>query len=138
MTFLLDPRLAADTYPLGDLALCRVLLMNDSRFPWLILVPRRADSREIHDLAAPERTLLIEEAAAAGEKLKAFTRAEKINIAALGNLVPQLHLHVVARRTGDAAWPGPVWGAGKALPYPPGEAAKEIENLTRVLELPAI
>jgi diadenosine tetraphosphate (Ap4A) HIT family hydrolase len=138
MTFPLDPRLAADTFLLGDLALCRVLLMNDSRFPWLILVPRRADLSEIFDLAAPERAVLIEEAARAGEKLKALTGADKINIGALGNVVAQLHVHVVARFAGDAAWPGPVWGAGRASPFPPEAAANLVENLTRALELRAL
>lgn len=138
MTFSLDFRLAADTLPVGDFTLCRVLLMNDSRFPWLILVPRRADLSEIFDLAAPERAVLIEEAAQAGEKLKAFAVAEKINIGALGNMVPQLHLHVVARRPGDAAWPGPVWGAGKASPYAPEASAKLVEDLRRALELRAL
>jgi diadenosine tetraphosphate (Ap4A) HIT family hydrolase len=138
MTFQLDPRLAADTFPLGDLALCRVLLMNDSRFPWLILVPRRAGLSEIFDLAAPERAVLIEEAALAGERLKALDGADKINIGALGNMVPQLHIHVVARFAGDAAWPGPVWGAGQASPYPPATAARWVENLRRALELRAL
>jgi diadenosine tetraphosphate (Ap4A) HIT family hydrolase len=138
MTFRLDPRLAADTFPVGDLALCRVMLMNDSRFPWLILVPRRADLGEIFDLAPPERALLIEEAALAGERLKTFARAEKINIGALGNKVRQLHVHVVARLAGDAAWPGPVWGAGHASPYRPETATILVENLRRALELRAI
>ncbi|WP_294538650.1 HIT domain-containing protein [uncultured Rhodoblastus sp.] len=137
MTFRLDPRLAADTFPVGDFALCRVLLMNDSRFPWLILVPGGADLREIFDLAPRERAVLIEEAALAGERLKALAGADKINIGALGNLVPQLHIHVVARLAGDAAWPGPVWGAGKATPYAPDAAANAIENLRRTLELRA-
>jgi diadenosine tetraphosphate (Ap4A) HIT family hydrolase len=137
MTFRLDPRLAADTFPVGDLALCRVLLMNDSRFPWLILVPGKADLREIFDLARRERAVLIEEAALAGERLKVLSGAEKINIGALGNMVPQLHVHVVARLVGDAAWPGPVWGAGKASPYAPEAAAVLSENLRRALELRA-
>ncbi|MGO8740357.1 HIT domain-containing protein [Rhodoblastus sp.] len=123
MTFALDPRLAADSLTVGDLPLCRVLLMNDSRFPWLILVPRRAGLSEIHDLSREERGVLIEEAALAGERLKHLTGAKKINIGALGNMVAQLHVHVVARFEGDAAWPGPVWGAGKGEPYAP-EAAK--------------
>ena len=137
MTFHLDPRLAADTFPLGDLTFCRVLLMNDSRFPWLILVPRRDGLSEIHDLAPPERATLIEEAATAGDRLKTFVAAKKINIAALGNMVPQLHVHVVARFAGDAAWPGPVWGAGRAAPYAPDSAARLVADLRRVLELRA-
>ena len=124
MTFALDPRLADDTLVVGDLPLSRVLLMNDSRFPWLILVPRRGGLSELHDLSRHERAALIEEAARAGEKLKSLTGAAKVNIGALGNIVSQLHVHVVARFAGDAAWPGPVWGTGKATPYP-SEAAKE-------------
>jgi diadenosine tetraphosphate (Ap4A) HIT family hydrolase len=124
MTFALDSRLAADAFFVGDLKLCRVLLMNDSRFPWLILVPRRANASEIHDLPREERALLVEEAAFAGERLKSLTEAKKINVGALGNIVAQLHVHVVARFEGDAAWPGPVWGAGKAAPYSP-EARKD-------------
>jgi diadenosine tetraphosphate (Ap4A) HIT family hydrolase len=138
MTFSLDPRLAADTRPIGDFALCRLLLMNDSRFPWLILVPRRADLSEIFDLAPPERAVLIEEAARAAEKLKALTGADKINIGALGNKVRQLHVHVIARFAGDAAWPGPVWGAGEASYYGLEVAARWVEDLRRVLELRAL
>ncbi len=124
MIFALDPRLAADTFAVGDLPLSRVLLMKDSRFPWLILVPRRANLSELHDLSPQERATLVDEAALVGEKLKNLTGANKVNIGALGNIVAQLHVHVVARFEGDAAWPGPVWGAGKAEPYAP-EAAKE-------------
>jgi len=117
MTFALDPRLQADTIPLGDMALCRVLLMNDSRFPWLILVPRRAGLVEITDLTPSERRALVEEAALATDRLKLLTGANKINIGALGNVVSQLHVHVVARFESDSAWPGPVWGKGVAEPY---------------------
>ena len=124
MTFALDPRLAADTFGVGELTLCRVLLMNDSRFPWLILVPRRDALSEIHELSAEERARLVEEAAFAGERLKALTGAKKINTAALGNMVSQLHVHVIARFEDDAAWPGPVWGVGKAAPYAPEAATR--------------
>jgi diadenosine tetraphosphate (Ap4A) HIT family hydrolase len=134
MTFGLDPRLAADTHEVGDFALCRVLLMNDSRYPWLILVPRRADLSEIHDLPAEERALLIEEAARAGAALKRLTGAKKINTGALGNMVAQLHVHVVARFVGDDAWPGPVWGSGRAVPYEDEAAARLVADLRRALE----
>jgi len=117
--FTLHPRLAADTIFVKDLALCRVLAMNDARYSWAVLVPRRAGATEIFDLSATDRALLIGEAARAAEGLKRIARADKINVAALGNLVPQLHVHVVARRIGDAAWPGPVWGQGSAVPYRP-------------------
>ena len=129
MNFQLDSRLAADTFLVGELTLCRVLLLNDSRFPWLILVPRRAGLSEIHHLSAPERMALIEETALASERLQLLTKAAKINIGALGNLVPQLHMHVVARRVGDAAWPGPVWGAGKAAPYDKEAAERLVAEL---------
>jgi len=135
MNFRLDFRLAADTLVVGDLGLCRALLMNDSRFPWLILVPRRDALIEIHDLSAPERALLIEESAMAGERLKKLTGAKKINVAALGNIVAQLHVHVVARFEDDPAWPGPVWGSGAAVAYEPQAAARLIADLRQVLSL---
>ncbi len=135
MTFALDPRLAADTLAVGDLPLSRVLLMNDSRFPWLILVPRRVGLSEIHDLSREERALMIEEAAISGEKLKNLTGAKKVNIGALGNIVPQFHVHVVARFEADAAWPGPVWGVGKAESYPPEAAKNRVRALASALGL---
>lgn len=115
--FTLHPRLAADTVAIADWPLSRVLLMNDARYAWLILVPRRAEVVELHDLDAADRAILIEEVARAGAGLKTITGAAKINVGALGNLVPQLHVHVVAREPGDAAWPGPVWGHSPAVPY---------------------
>ncbi|HVP83146.1 MAG TPA: HIT family protein [Rhizomicrobium sp.] len=121
--FILHPRLEADTAFIADFALSRVLAMNDARYPWLILVPRREHLSEIHDLAAADRATLIEEIARAGDALKTFSKAAKINVGALGNLVPQLHIHIVARHSGDAAWPGPVWGQGTPVPYEP-EALK--------------
>jgi len=117
MPFTLHPRLAADTAFIADEPLSRVLLMNDMRYRWLILVPRRADVTELHDLDAADRATLTEEIAAAARKLKDLTGAAKINIGALGNLVPQLHVHIVARGPGDPAWPGPVWGHSAAVPY---------------------
>jgi len=115
--FQLHERLAADTVAVCDLALSRVLLMNDARFPWLILVPQRANATELFDLVETDRGLLMREVALCSEALKSLTRALKINVGALGNLVPQLHIHIVARNPGDAAWPGPVWGFGKAEAY---------------------
>ncbi|UGB46853.1 HIT family protein [Frateuria edaphi] len=121
--FQLDPRLAADTLALARLDLCDVLLMNDSRFAWLVLVPQRAGLVEIADLTPSERTLLWHEVDRAGAALRAVVPCDKLNLGALGNIVRQLHVHVVARREGDAAWPGPVWGSGRAEPY--GEHARE-------------
>ena len=133
--FALDPRLAADTDPVGELPLCRVLLMNDARFRWLILVPRRAALAEIADLPADDRARLLEEAVQAGEALRATGEVDKLNIGALGNMVRQLHVHVVARRIGDAAWPGPVWGSGAALPRTPEERLALLAALRQNLRM---
>jgi diadenosine tetraphosphate (Ap4A) HIT family hydrolase len=114
--FVLHPRLAADTSLAADWPLCRVLLMEDARYFWLVLVPRLADVTEITDLSAADRAQLMEEAARAGVLVK-NAGAAKLNIGALGNLVPQLHLHVIGRAPGDPAWPGPVWGHSPAVPY---------------------
>ena len=122
MSFVLDERLASDTFVVGDLALCRVLLMNDARWPWLILVPMRADAVELTELQPVDRARLVEEAAQSADFLKAHTGAHKINLGALGNVVRQLHLHVVARTPGDPAWPGPVWGHGAVRRYEEAEA----------------
>ncbi len=118
--FDLHAQLEADTVPLVDWPLARLLLMNDRRFPWIILVPRVSGASEIFDLPASARTVLWREVDAAASKLKAETRALKINIGALGNIVRQLHIHVVARNEGDGAWPGPVWGSGTRIPYEAG------------------
>jgi len=117
--FYLDKRLAAVSVHALDLPLSRVLVMDDARFPWLVLVPRRPHLIELFDLDPAERPLLMEELAIAGSQLKALTKCHKTNIANLGNNVPQLHIHVIARNPGDAAWPGPVWGIGEAVPYEP-------------------
>lgn len=120
--FSLDSRLAVDSLAVADLPLSSLRLMRDSRFPWLLLVPRRPDLVEIVDLAEAEQAILMREIALASEALKAETECDKLNIGALGNIVSQLHVHVIARREGDAAWPGPVWGSGAALPYAAGQA----------------
>lgn len=133
LPFVLDERLAASTVLVGDMPLCRVLLMEDARFPWVVLVPRRVNAVEITDLSAEDRAALIEEAAAAAQALRAAARFEKLNIGALGNLVPQLHLHVIGRRQNDPAWPGPAWGAGKSIPYTPNERARLVKSLAAEL-----
>lgn len=116
--FVLDPRLSADTVPALALKLSDVLLMNDARFPWLILVPRRPGLREIIDLEPADRLQLMEEIGAVSTALKtAANRCDKLNIGALGNAVPQLHVHVIARTISDAVWPRPVWGVGDAVAY---------------------
>ena len=117
MSFQLDHRLARDALVIGDLPLTRVLLMNDARWPWLILVPRREGMVELIDLPPTDGTQLMGEASRAARFLKAYARADKINMGALGNIVRQLHLHIVARFVGDPAWPGPVWGHGAATSY---------------------
>ena len=110
--FLLHPQLAADTFLVGDLPLCRVLLLNNRQFPWLILVPMRSDKKELFDLSADDYSQAMQEVRFVAEKWAGLTRADKINIAALGNMVPQLHIHIIARFTTDAAWPNPVWNSG--------------------------
>jgi diadenosine tetraphosphate (Ap4A) HIT family hydrolase len=117
MAFDLHPTLVRDTVEIARLPLCRVLLMNDRRFPWLILVPEQEGLREIHELPPADRVRLIEEIAAAGQALQRLSAPDKLNVGALGNVVPQLHVHVVARFKNDDAWPGPVWGSGPAVPY---------------------
>lgn len=125
--FALHPRLEADTLQVLDLSLCRVRLMNDREAPWLILVPMRPGVTELHHLPEPERATLMEEIALASRVLEALHHPGKLNVGALGNLVPQLHLHVIARNVGDRAWPGPIWGTGPVTPYDPAD-------LTRILE----
>lgn len=117
MTFTLHPRLEADTFFVADWPLCRVLLMNDARYPWLILVPRRDGMVELMDLPAQDRLLLTEEMARAGEILRGRPGVTKVNVGALGNLVPQLHVHILGRHPGDPAWPGPAWGHSPAVSY---------------------
>ena len=133
MSFALHPTLARDTVEVTRLPLCRVLLMRDRRFPWLILVPERDSIREIHELSPADRAELMEEIARAGETLQQLFRPDKVNVGALGNLVPQLHVHVVARFAADPAWPGPVWGSGAAEAYPETEIAELRERLANAL-----
>jgi diadenosine tetraphosphate (Ap4A) HIT family hydrolase len=118
MAFVLDSRLAADTVPVGDLPLSSVLLMNDARFPWLILVPRRPDASELTDLSEEDGAALMSEIRVATRVMLALAKPDKVNVGALGNVVAQLHVHVVGRFLSDPAWPGPVWGHGARMPYP--------------------
>lgn len=134
-TFGLDFRLEADTFFVGDLSLSRVLLMNDSRYPWLILVPRVAGVAEWHELSESHQKELLTEQIKAATILQASTGAYKMNVAALGNMVRQLHVHVIARFEGDQAWPGPVWGVGSGHPYDPSTAQSVIEELRSDLGL---
>jgi diadenosine tetraphosphate (Ap4A) HIT family hydrolase len=115
--FKLDPRLARDTFPIATLALSQVLAMNDARYPWLILVPARSGLSELHELDDADRASLSDEIVTVSRVMERLFAPEKINIGALGNIVRQLHVHVVARRVDDPAWPGPVWGQGEVTPY---------------------
>ena len=131
----LHPQLAQDTVPVGDLALSRVLLANDANFSWAILVPRRPGLVELIDLEENAQIQLLGEIAAAARALKSITECEKLNIAALGNQVPQLHIHVIARRHSDAAWPKPVWGAAAPAAYIPAVRDGLIGALRRALQI---
>lgn len=133
--FDLHPRLAADTLPVGELALCEVRLMNDSRIPWIILVPRQDGLTEVHQLSAADQQRLIAESSLVSEALLSLSGSEKINIGALGNVVSQLHWHVVARNENDPCWPGPVWGCGQSEPWAKAEAAELISALRERLGL---
>lgn len=127
--FRLHERLDQDTVEAARWPLCLVLMMRERHWPWLVLVPRRAGLREIHDLAPGDRGQLIEEIARASAALARAFDAEKMNVGAIGNLVPQLHVHVVARGAGDPAWPKPVWGA---LPPAPLAAADLADRLALI------
>ena len=133
--FVVDPNLAKDTAVVGDLTLCRVLLMNDSNYPWLVLVPRRVGVVEIYQLDAADQALLLNESSAVARLLQRHFSADKLNIAALGNVVSQLHLHHVVRYRVDRAWPKPVWGVVPAIPYSADALAHRIDEL-RVLFRP--
>ncbi len=126
--FALDPRLRADTIPIGDLALSTILLMNDARFPWFVLVSRRAGASEVTDLAEEDAAALMGEIRVATRVMLELSRPDKVNLGALGNMVSQLHVHVVGRFRSDPAWPGPVWGFGTRTPYPDHAAAALLER----------
>ncbi len=115
----LDAQIARDTAAVGDLTLCSVRAMDDATYPWLVLVPRQAGVTEIIDLNAPDRAQLMIEISAVATALKTVTGCDKLNVGAIGNLVPQLHIHIVARRRGDPAWPKPVWGLAPPVAYEP-------------------
>jgi diadenosine tetraphosphate (Ap4A) HIT family hydrolase len=131
--FNLNSSLAADTIALVKLDLCEVRLMNDANFPWLVLVPQISDAIEIVDLDSDTRHRLIDEIAKASDALRSVTGAEKLNVAALGNQVAQLHVHVIARFRDDEAWPGPVWGAAPRRPYSADARVAMVEKLVDAL-----
>ena len=130
---MLDARLDADTRLVASLALCDVRLMNDARFPWLVLVPRHVGLVEIADLSADVQTLLWQEVNRASAALRTVAPCDKLNLGALGNIVRQLHVHVIARCEGDPAWPGPVWGYGSARPYVEASLTARLDALRQVL-----
>ncbi|MBV2142197.1 HIT family protein [Falsochrobactrum sp. TDYN1] len=131
--FELDKRLDADSFPVAKLGLCELRLINDRRWPWLILVPRRVRLIEIHDMTPLDQTMLTFEAGIVSQALKKATDCDKINMGALGNIVRQLHFHVIARNEGDAGWPGPVWGHGTREAYDGKDAEKLIEAIRTAL-----
>ncbi|MGX1084743.1 diadenosine tetraphosphate (Ap4A) HIT family hydrolase [Pseudomonas sp. AP3_22 TE3818] len=131
--FALDPRLQQDTLPIGDFPLCRLLLSNDSNYPWFILVPRREAISEIFQLDVADQRQLWQETTALSQMLKDSFDADKLNVAALGNVVSQLHMHVIVRKREDAAWPAPVWGRHPAKPYSSEQIAAIRERLRLIL-----
>lgn len=133
-TFELDPRLEADTLPLADLPLCRALLMNDVRYPWVVLVPRVASVSEVFELSQEEQAQLWQEATQLGAAMKEAFQGDKLNIATLGNVVSQLHIHLVVRFTDDASWPAPVWGNGAPKPYELAQQGERREQLLAQIE----
>ena len=131
----LHPQLNQDTIDIGDLPLSKVLVIKDANYPWLLLVPRRPKKVEIIDLDEVEQAQLMTEVSRAARALKEITKCDKLNIAALGNAVPQLHVHVIARRTSDAAWPRPVWGVVPPLAHDAEEVQQFISALRRKIWL---
>ena len=131
--YALDPQLAADSHPLATLELSELRLMDDANYPWLVLVPRLPAARELLDLEPAQRRLLTDEIDLAGRVLRRVFRPFKLNVAALGNLVPQLHVHVIARFEDDPAWPAPVWGRVAARPYTPEALVERIRSLDAAL-----
>ncbi|MBB3142400.1 HIT family protein [Halomonas organivorans] len=129
-----DSRLVEDSYPVTELPLCQLRLMNDTRYPWLVLIPRRQDVVEVFDLDDDAQQRLWQEAGLVGRALKETLGGDKLNIATLGNMVPQLHVHVILRRQGDDAWPGPVWGQGTAEPYDLDALAAMRDRLLAMVE----
>lgn len=134
-TWSLHPQLQKDTIDIGDLPLSRVLVIKDANYPWLLLVPRRADTVEIIDLDEVAQGQLMTEINRVGRALKETTQCDKLNVAALGNMVPQLHVHIIARRTSDAAWPRPVWGVVPPLAHDAAEVQRFISELRRKIWL---
>lgn len=132
-SFTLDPQLKRDCIHVGDLALCRVLLMNDAQYPWLILVPRVAGVSEIYQLSLNDQQQLMRESSALSEAMAGYFEPDKMNLANLGNIVSQLHLHLVARFRDDPAWPGPVWGHGRIISYEKTKLKNQLPALQKLV-----
>jgi len=132
--FVLNERLENDTVFVGRLRLSAVLLMKDRNYPWVILVPERKDIGGIHELTKEDRLILVEEIASVSRIIEDIYRPDKINIGALGNLVPQLHIHIIARYRKDRAWPGPVWGNSSPEPYSGTELEEAVTRIRSCLE----
>jgi diadenosine tetraphosphate (Ap4A) HIT family hydrolase len=133
--FELHAKLAGDCEILGDLVLSRILLMRDANYPWVIMVPKVNNIQEIYQLSYGDQQLLMKEIAYVGEQMQVLFKADKMNVAALGNMVPQLHVHVVARYADDIAWPNPVWGKVDPLPYKETELNNRAQALREVMSL---
>ena len=131
--FSLHPQLENDTLFVTDLALCRVLLANDSQFPWLILVPRRSGCKEIYDLEANDIETLQHESLFTSKALMNHFKGDKLNVAAIGNMVPQLHIHHIVRFKNDVAWPAPVWGKQASIPYSDTDKKTRLQLLRKLL-----
>ena len=134
-TFQLHPRLKEDCITIGRFDLCQLLMMNDSQYPWFILVPEKADIKEIYQLSKPELYTLAEESSYLAENLASLYHADKMNVAAIGNLVPQLHIHHVVRYQADIAWPAPVWGKSAAIPYTAEQITHNIAQVKEQLKM---
>ena len=131
--FKLHSQLAADTFKVLTLEVSQLLLMNDARYPWLILVPQVSDMRDLHNLPAKQYQAVTQEITQVSEVLESIAQAHKMNVGALGNMVPQLHIHIIARQIDDAAWPAPVWGVGEIQPYSQDAADTLIQQLVSKL-----
>ena len=129
----LHPQLDEDTHPIAHFDLCELRLMDDANYPWMILVPRVEAARELIDLTAGQQTQLMVEVTRVSQLLQSLFRPHKLNVAALGNVVPQLHVHVIARQTDDPAWPSPVWGRVEACAYDPEALVARVRQLRGAL-----
>lgn len=132
--FSLHPQLQKDCFVLGNFPLCKLLMMNDYHFPWFILVPKQENISEIFQLSESDQTRLIKESATFAELVKGEFKADKMNVAALGNQVPQLHIHVIARFSFDTAWPYPVWGRAQPLAYEKNQLLERVDRLKAVFK----